>query len=596
MKRISAITHINISLVCIMVTLLFLAMGIGLVPNKLKTRLNARAKICENLAVQLCSVPEERLIYTFETIAPMLVERNDDILSLGIRSTDGELVASTQDHESLWEKITVGKSDLSQAQIPFCYDQKQAGTIEIYLAPLVSKGIYGYFQSVNPLFVLFMIVCVFAGFQFYLRRTLRHLNPSSVIPERVKAVLDTLSESVVMVNNDEQIVFANEAFLKTTSQSESDIIGRKLSMFPWSQQTYVQASDALPWKQTLQEGTAYKNIPLVLRKNDEELISLVNSAPIIGVDGEQRGIMASFTDVTELEQKNKELVKTSRSAGMAEVAANVLHNVGNVLNHVNTSANLIDLKMSELKLPQIREAIKMMHDHLDDLPSFLTVDPRGKHIPSYLIKTMDMLAKDHQDIADKMHSLRSSIEHIKEIIRTQQSYAKTQVFETSVSIRDLIEDAVDIDTSLKQYDISVIREFDGHDRITIDKARFLQILVNLVQNAKDALLAHNPDEKMITIRSDISDQYLRIEVQDNGIGIEPKQLTKIFRHGFTTKEKGSGFGLHSSALVAKEMGGSLTAHSDGHGCGAIFTLELPIRPERITNATTKEPESARIGH
>lgn len=349
---------------------------------------------------------------------------------------------------------------------------------------------------------------------------------------------------------------------------------------------------------TLQDGVANKNSRLMMKNaNDEDLISIVNSTPIIGPDGQQKGIMTSFTDVTELEHKNKELIQTSRSAGMAEVATNVLHNVGNVLNNVNTSAGLIAHKIDNLKLPKVKEVIKMINDHSDDLGAFFANDPRGKHIPSYLMKTTEMMVNDQKELADKIRSLISSIEHINEIIRMQQSYAKVHHCESIASIRELVENAIEINTELQQQRITVVREFGDTDNILIDKAKILQLLVNLVQNAKDALIGSQTDEKILTIRtSGSNNNLLHIEVSDNGIGITPEQQTKIFQHGFTTKSKGSGFGLHSSALTAKELGGTLTVHSDGQGCGATFVLKIPIQHKRKENEFEKTPESTTISH
>jgi PAS domain S-box-containing protein len=581
-----------------MATLLFLAMGIGLLPNPLRIRLDARAKICESLAIQLCTVPQDQIENLFRTMGPIIVKRNPEILSMAIFDKDDQLLVATDHHDAIVKETKTAKDNPNYIRVPLFSDEQQFAAIEICMTPVLSKGIYGYIQTANAPFVLFMVIGAFLVYRRYLKTVLRHLDPSSVVPDRVKTVLDTLSESVVVADKDERIVFANEAFSKTISQSEASFLGHKLSFLPWVQTKNNQTSDDFPWTKTLRDGAANRNSRLLMKNgNDEDLISIVNSTPIIGPDGQQKGIMTCFTDVTELEHKNKELITISHSAGMAEVATNVLHNVGNVLNNVNTYASLIAHKIDTLKLPKLKEAIQMIIDHSDDLGAFFTNDPRGKHIPSYLKKTTDLLIDDQKDVAEKMKALKSGIEHINEIIRMQQSYAKVQKCETPTSIREIVENAIAINTSLQQSQITVVREFGDIDNILIDRAKVLQVLVNLVKNSTEALAACRTEEKILTIRSSGSNEnLLRIEVSDNGIGITPEQQTKIFRHGFTTKSKGSGFGLHSSALTAKELGGTLTVHSEGQGCGATFILELPIEHKRQKNESGKTHESTNISH
>ncbi len=134
---------------------------------------------------------------------------------------------------------------------------------------------------------------------------------------------------------------------------------------------------------------------------------------------------------------------------------------------------------------------------------------------------------------------------------------------------------------LGQHGVEIIREFADVPPFNTDKHRVLQILVNLLRNAKHACQDSERTDKRLTVRITNEGDRIRVSVNDNGIGIPPENLTRIFNHGFTTKKDGHGFGLHSGALAATELGGSLTAHSDGAGCGATFTLELPV-PAKTT--------------
>ena len=280
----------------------------------------------------------------------------------------------------------------------------------------------------------------------------------------------------------------------------------------------------------------------------------------------------------ELGGLHEDLVAASHRAGMAEVATDVLHNVGNVLNSVNVSVDFIKDKVANSKILNLVKIADMIAEHTDDLGTFLTEDPRGKHIPSYLIEVAKLVDDERTDMGDKLNSLAKNIEHIKEIVRTQQAYARVGGVEVLAGISDIIEDAVEINSAgLNRHGVKIVLEIDELPKVCVDKQRILQILVNLINNAKCAVKSTRGRENLITIRCKRhGEDRLQIEVSDNGIGISRENLDKIFSHGYTTKEGGHGFGLHSGALAAAEMGGRLTVDSDGPGHGATFTLELPF--------------------
>ncbi len=584
-----------------LITMLFLSIGIGLVPNKVRMNIESRQKLCKNLAIQFCGVAHENIIYTLESLAPHIIEQNKDILSMGFRDAEGLLVSGSDDHDTNWQPLADNHSTPTQIQIPIQKDDEQFGTIEIYFAPVYPKTIAGFLHIHYVYFVAFMAAAMFVVTGIYLKKVLRHLDPSSVIPNRVKAVLDNLTESVVILDKDEQIIFGNDAFGKIIDEKETGFVGRKLSVFPWIQPREKQEHSDLPWIQTLENGTTESNIPIILKtKNGNKRTSVVNSVPILSAGGEHRGIMTSFTDVTELEEKSNELIKMSRDAGMAEIATNVLHNIGNILNNVNVSATAIGDTLSQSKLLNLQKISKMMQDHSENIGAFLTEDERGKHIPPYLVKTIEILLDEHNDITNTIQSLRNNIDHIKTVIRSQQSYAKVQTCEEMASMREIVEDAIKINKIvLANQKIDLVQEFDDIDYINIDRSRILQIIVNLIKNATEALNENDVKNKHIAIKCNKTDEnQLCIEVIDNGIGIAPENIEKIFAHGYTTKPTGHGFGLHGCALSATEMGGNLTAQSQGLGLGTSFILTLPLKLEKVKNEESRETiyESANISH
>jgi signal transduction histidine kinase len=286
----------------------------------------------------------------------------------------------------------------------------------------------------------------------------------------------------------------------------------------------------------------------------------------------------------QLRDTQSELVTTARQAGMAEIANNVLHNVGNVLNSVNISAGVVNSKMRESKAKGLAKAMQLMNEHATDLGDFLTRDEKGKVLPGYLNKLVAALTAEQQSIIEELGSLTKSIDHIKDIVSTQQSYAGAASIVEPVQVRDLMEDALRMNVGLlTRHDVEVIKEYADIPPLLLDKPRIMQIFVNLISNARQAMEGVSDRPHRITLGIDIAEREdgrrLLARIADNGVGVLPENLARIFSHGFTTRKDGHGFGLHSCVLAAKEMGGTLTLHSDGPGKGATFTLELPANTE-----------------
>jgi PAS domain S-box-containing protein len=300
-----------------------------------------------------------------------------------------------------------------------------------------------------------------------------------------------------------------------------------------------------------------------------------------GIPQAIRGVLFDITEQKqaeeELEMLNRRLLESSRHAGMAEVATGVLHNVGNVLNSVNVSSTLICDQVRNSKASRLKDVVLLLNKNADNLGSFIVNDPKGKIIPGYLTTLSERLTAEQQDLLKELELLTKNIEHIKEIVAMQQNYARVSGIIESLSIKNLMEDALQMNAAaLSRHGIMVSRNYEEVPLIAVDKHKILQIFVNLIRNAKYAIDAAARRDKRIDITIGVNDSRVVVVVKDNGIGIDPANLTRIFSHGFTTKKDGHGFGLHSGALAAKEMGGSLAAHSEGPGTGATFTLELPL--------------------
>lgn len=285
----------------------------------------------------------------------------------------------------------------------------------------------------------------------------------------------------------------------------------------------------------------------------------------------------------ELEKAHLELLEASRLAGMAEIATNVLHNVGNVLNSVNVSASLVSENVKKSKASGLSRVVTLLKENEQNLGPFITSDTRGKHLPAYLSQLSDCIAAEQRANVEELESLEKNIDHIKEIVAMQQSYAKVSGVNEVVNIVDLVEDSLRMNAgALDRHGVDVVRQFAEVPSLNLDKHKVLQILVNLIRNAKYACDDSGREDKCMTLRVFADEDSVLISVIDNGVGIPPENMARIFNHGFTTRKLGHGFGLHSGALAAKEMGGSLSVSSAGAGQGATFTLELPVTiTERI---------------
>ena len=280
---------------------------------------------------------------------------------------------------------------------------------------------------------------------------------------------------------------------------------------------------------------------------------------IIGTFGISKDITAFKEAEAKVEELHKQLLQTSRQAGMAEVATSVLHNVGNVLNSVNVSATLLLDNAKRSNVAYLGKAVALLNEHTADLGPFLANDPKGKQLPGYLTRVSEELTKEQQRTITELESLRQNIEHIKEIVAMQQNYANVSGVVETVKVTDLVEDALRMNAgALARHEIALVREFSEAPMITVDKHKVLQVLVNVIRNAKYACDESGRKDKQIRLKVSRRDQWVCIAVTDNGVGIPPENLTRIFNHGFTTRKDGHGFGLHSGALAAAELGGTLT--------------------------------------
>ncbi|MDB6173767.1 MAG: sensor signal transduction histidine kinase [Chthoniobacteraceae bacterium] len=337
-------------------------------------------------------------------------------------------------------------------------------------------------------------------------------------------------------------------------------------------------------QKALQEKRSFNHDHRIIRADGTQGVVQARGRMVFDAAGKPLKFVGTNQDITErkqveaeLEEANRLLREASRKAGMAEIATNVLHNVGNVLNSVNVSVTIAASKIRQSRSSSVTNLANLLEQHSGDLPAFLT-SVQGLKLPKFLSKLARQLAEEQRAVLSELQLLGGHVDHIKEIVAMQQSYTRTAPVIEALSPAGLVEDAVRINASgLDRHGVNVVREYEETPLVQVDKHKLLQILVNLISNAKYAMDDPGAQGKRMTLRIGCNGgSSIKISVCDEGAGIPAENMARIFEHGFTTREGGHGFGLHSAALAAKQLGGALDACSAGPGKGALFTLELPL--------------------
>jgi NO-binding membrane sensor protein with MHYT domain/nitrogen-specific signal transduction histidine kinase len=303
------------------------------------------------------------------------------------------------------------------------------------------------------------------------------------------------------------------------------------------------------------------------------------------------GVSWDVTDEVQQQERQRQLQlqlrEASREAGKAEVATGVLHSVGNVLNSLSVSASMVKSKLHESRVANVQRIASMLEEQGDRLADYFASDAKARQIPPYLAQLGEHLMSENQALQTEAEAIAAHVGHIRTIVAAQQTHARRGGVTEEVDIAELVDNAVAIHFAATP-EVTIKREYESLPRVILDRHKLLQILGNLLSNARHALKDLGADSRLLTLRvHGRASGWFVVEVQDTGAGIAPEALKRIFEFGFTTKKDGHGFGLHSSAILAKEMGGHLAGFSDGPGRGAQFALRLPL-----TNAMRISMEAA----
>lgn len=395
------------------------------------------------------------------------------------------------------------------------------------------------------------------------------------------SLVESLPQIIIRKDSAGRITYANAVYAELLERPLSEIIGREESAFyPPDYAERFRQHD----RQVAASRQPMEFEYVVERPGRPRRFLHGKKVPLSAADGQLIGVQSLFWDITsfretenQLKQTQQELVETSRLAGIAEISTGILHNLGNVLNSVNTSAGLTATRLRQLRLAGLEKMVEILPPDPAKLGEFVTTDQRGQRLPAFLAQLAGHLRTEQAGISDEIKSLRQHIDHMNEIVAAQQGFARVETVLENLSAADLVEHALRIsETTLHRHSITVVREFLPVPPIRAERHKVLQILVNLIRNAKESVkLTDSLEKRIVLIVRPTPGPRVQIAVTDNGAGVAPENLVRLFTFGFTTKADGHGFGLHSSALVAHEIGATLVAHSQGENQGATFVLDLP---------------------
>ena len=368
-------------------------------------------------------------------------------------------------------------------------------------------------------------------------------------------IVEASPAGMVMVDSDGSIVLINKATEELFGYARNELLGQPIEILvperhrpqhPQRRDQFFQQASARPMGAGINVNGQHKSgaeIPVDIA------LSPVNT------DG-AFFVLSTIIDLREQKRAEQKLLEMSRQAGMAEVATGVLHNVGNILNSVNVSATVIRDRLIKSPLASLERVSELIGQHESSFVDFVRDDSRGSRIPAFIQTVTAALQSERTDVNGEVDDLVKNVNHIKQIISTQQSMAKHSGLEQEISVTELVEDSISaIKSSLSKYSICIDQQIEETaPPIVVDKHRVLQILVNLIKNGKDSILEFGSECPLIEVAVTSNNGIVEFAVTDNGGGIAEDKLERIFQHGFTTKETGHGFGLHCSANAATGNG------------------------------------------
>jgi len=551
MKRPSTRFFITLGLTSMLASALLLAMFAGVVPDRLDAQRQGRAALAEALAAGTSVFIQQGDLARIQAIIDFSVERNPELLSAGLRATDGRLVAGAGPHERLWSAARSDRSTDANVQVPIHAGGARWGALELRFESLGASGWLGVVSDPRLRMIALLVPVCFVGFYIYLGRVLRQLDPSRAVPARVRNAFDTMAEGLLVIDPKGNIVLANAAFAGVVGRTAEEIVGRMVTVFEFrdGDGAPLETVDQ-PWNIALAMGVTQRNCRLRLPNGSGEVRTfLVNASPVQGAGTRPGGVLISFDDVTELEEKEIELRVAKNEAEAANRAKSDF--LANMSHEIRTPMNAV-LGFTELLRRGYHKDDAEMRRHLD------TIHGSGTHLLE--------LINDILDLA-KVESGRMDLER------------------TACAAHGIAQEVIAIlGVKAREKGLGLHLRCATRLPATIqsDPTRLRQIVTNLVGNAIK-FTAQGEVVVTLSVQPSSGDPQLRVEVSDTGVGIPENRLDAIFEpftqaSADTSRQYGgTGLGLTISREFARGLGGDLTVQSRP-GQGSTFTLTIDPGP------------------
>ena len=426
-------------------------------------------------------------------------------------------------------------------------------------------------------FIFVVIIALSLIFVIVSQSISRPLKKTFMLESVVKQSIDGIAVS----DMDMKLEFINRSWADMHGYKVEEMMGKEMKIFYTKEQLRGNIKPFL--SEVNKIGVKAAEVGHV-RKNGETFPAMMTMSLLKDSNGKPINYVYIARDITiqkkneaELKTARKELIEKAHKAGMADIATGTLHNVGNILNSVKTSTQAIADTMEKSPLNGLNKANKMLRDNIDYLEEFFTNNPKSKKLMQYYLKLEDGFNKEKDSMKQHLERLFDKVDIIDSVVSAQQSYAGSTGFEEETAFSEIIEDAITMQSgSVKQYNIAITKDLKDIPIVPVQKTKLVHILINLIQNAKDAMLSIPPEDRKLKIKTESNNEAVFIKVIDSGSGIDKEHIEKIFSHGFTTKKTGHGFGLHSSANYMTEMGGKMWVESEGKGKGSTFVLRFSL--------------------
>ena len=554
-------TRIALGLVSMVVCLLIAASYLGLVPDRQGAILQGRAALAETIAVNSSVFITRNDIRRMEANLELMVARNAELQSAAVRDASGNVLVEIGEHLVHWEALDDGLSTDAQITVPIWEGDKEWGQIEMRFVPIKSRAWYAFFLEPLSILIFFLAACSYVFFHLYLGRMLKALDPSQAIPDRVRSALDTMAEGLLVLDARQNIVLANEAFANLMGQQADELIGKSIGKLPWQKaDEQVSEESAFPWQLALEQSEVQLNYMLRLVDGaGKQHTFMTNCSPVLGPNGKAAGVLVSFDDVTELEEKEIQLRLSKEEAEAANRAksdflANMSHEIRTPMNAILGFTEV--LKRGYGKDPE------------ESKRYLATIASSGKHLLDLINDILDLSKVEAgrievERISCQAHRVVQEVVHIMRVKANEKGIALKLAATTTVP-----------------------------DYLMTDPARLRQIITNLVGNA-----IKFTEQGGVTVTVSYRDQgaqsSLQIAVEDTGIGMSAEQAGAVFNpfvqadSSITRRFGGTGLGLTISKRFAEALGGDITVTSE-QGKGSCFTVSL--QAQAVEHAAMLTPD------